>query len=79
MDSAAIGAQKCGEAKSKIVPEIYGAWIVYCWDVNACPIALYKDEIDALRHVEKNGYGHVKFWEFNTEWDNKYIPNKSDK
>lgn len=50
--------------------EITGAWIVYDWDYAAYPIALYKDEIDALRHVERNGYGHVKFWKFGTEWSN---------
>lgn len=48
-----------------------GAWFVFSYDHSAYPIALYEDEIDALRWVERNGYGHVKFWEFGTEWSDK--------
>lgn len=48
-----------------------GAWIVYSYDMQAYPIALYAKEIEALRHVERLGYGHVKFWEFGTEWSNE--------
>lgn len=50
------------------IPKVKGAWITYSYDMNAYPIALYNNELDALRKVEEIGYGHVKFWEFGTDW-----------
>lgn len=47
-----------------------GAWFVFAYDHSAYPIALFGDELDALRFNEKLGYGHVIFWPFGEEWDN---------
>jgi hypothetical protein len=46
-----------------------GAWFVYAYDVGAYPIALFDEEIEALRYVMRLGYGKVIFWEFGKNWD----------
>lgn len=49
-------------------PQLPGAWFVYSFDMQAYPIALYDNELDACRWVVANGYGSVKFWPFGKEW-----------
>ena len=57
-------------------PEIYrkvGVWFVYGWDMNAYPLVVFDDEIEARRWKDENApnYGQVKFWRYGTEWSNK--------
>lgn len=47
-----------------------GVWVVYSYDMTAYPIAMFKEEIEAWRHTDSLGYGNVRFWEFDTEWEN---------
>lgn len=49
--------------------ELLGAWFVFSYDYSAYPIALYGSELEALRKVESQGYGHVVFWPFGKQWD----------
>lgn len=41
-----------------------GAWIVFEYDMNPYPLALFADELEARRWADGNGYGRVKFWEW---------------
>lgn len=46
-----------------------GAWFIYGTDMNDYPIALFGDELTALRYVAAQGYHvYVKFWEWG-EWE----------
>ena len=47
-----------------------GAWIIYDWDMNAYPISLHPNELDARRKSDELGYGRVKFWAWG-EWENR--------
>ena len=51
-------------------PDPGGAWIVYDWDMNAYPISLHPNELDARRKSDELGYGKVKFWAWG-EWENR--------
>lgn len=51
-----------------------GVWIVYGWDTQVYPVAVFPadQELEARRfNDDQGGYNHVKFWEFGTEWTNK--------
>lgn len=48
---------------------INGVWVVYGLEIRAYPLFISRDELTALRFVEKLGYyAYVKFWKFDTEW-----------
>lgn len=49
--------------------EVKGVWFVFAYDTSAYPINVFESEIEALRLVEQQGYGHAVFWPFGTPWD----------
>ena len=46
-----------------------GVWFIYSWDMNAYPIGVFGDELEARRWADDLGY-HVSivFWPFGVEW-----------
>ena len=54
-----------------------GAWVVYGWDWNAYPIALWPDELSARRDADRRGYGDVAFWPWG-DFENKRTTEHTD-
>lgn len=51
------------------VEDIEGSWFVYAYDSGPYPIAMFDNELSALRHVNQLGYGNVLFWPSGLTWD----------
>ena len=45
-----------------------GVWVVYDWDIGAYPIKCFATELEAHRHRNELGYGHVRHWIFGEDW-----------
>jgi hypothetical protein len=47
-----------------------GVWFIYNYDVQAYPIGVHTDELEARRMADNLGYhALVVFWPFDTLWD----------
>ncbi len=56
--------------KKRDCAEIIGVWFVYGVDQNAYPVAVFGEEIHALRYAVNMGYDglRVTFWPYEVDW-----------
>ena len=48
--------------------KINGAWFVYAWEWQDCPLALFDDELEARRYADTRHDADCVFWPFGADW-----------